>query len=84
MRPPELLPAHLECPMLPKKSTLIMHLSQNIDHFAIWYHQPTFEHQERSFIVEVCMNLFGKLVINVQGKIALPNNVDIGQLHSTR
>ena len=47
-------------------SMLIMHLSQNIDPLIIWYHQPTFEHQESTFIVEICMILFGKLAITVR------------------
>ena len=45
-RPPESLLAHLKCLLLPKISMLVMHLSQNINHFVIWYCQPTFEHQE--------------------------------------
>ena len=83
-RPLESLLAHLEYPMLPKMSTLVMHLSQNIDHFVIWYHQPTFKHQESTFIVEVCMILFGKLVITLQGRIVLLSNLDISQPHRTR
>ena len=78
MRPLELLLAYLECPLLPKMSTLVMHLSQNIDYFVIWYHQPTFEHQESTFIVEVHMILFGKLAITPQGRIALLSNFEIG------
>ena len=50
---------------------IVMHLSQNIDQFVIWYHQPTFEHQERSFIVEVCMTVLGKLPVTLQGRIML-------------
>ena len=84
MRPPESLLAHLKCHLLPKMSMLVMHLSQNIDHFVIWYHQPTFEHQERIFIVEVRMTLFGKLVITLQGRNVLLSNVDISQACRTR
>ena len=58
---------------------LVMHLSQSIDHFVIWYHQPTFEHQESTFIVEVCVFLFGKLAITLQGRITLLSNLDISQ-----
>ena len=60
-RLPEPLLIYLEYPLLPKVSTLVMHLSQNIDHFVIWHHQPTFEHQERFFIVEVYITLLDKL-----------------------
>ena len=42
-----------------------MDLSQNISHFVIWYRQPTFEHQEWSFIVEIFMTLFGKLLVTL-------------------
>ena len=84
IRPPESLLAHLEYPLLPKMSMLVMHLSQNIDHFVIWYHQPTFEHQERTFIVEVCMVLFGKLAITLQGRIVLLSDLDISQPCRTR
>ena len=84
MRPPEQLLAYLEYPLLPKTSTLVMPLFQNIDHFVIWYHQSTFEHQERTFIVEVCMSLFGKLAITLQGRIMILSNLDISQPRKKR
>ena len=65
-------------------SILVMHFSQNIDHFVIWYHQPTFEHQERTFIVEICIILFGKLVITLQERITLLSDLDISQPLRTR
>ena len=70
--------------MLPKLSTLVMYLSKIVHLFVIWYHQPTFEHQERTIIVEIYMILFGKLLVNHQGKIALVSNEDVGQPRRTR
>ena len=61
-----------------------MHLFQNIGYFVIWLHQPTFEYQERSFIVEACMALLGELPVAPQGKIALMSEVDFGQPRRTR
>ena len=84
MRPPKSFLAHLEYPLLPKMSNLVMHLSQSIDHFVIWYHQHTYEHQERTFKVEVCMTLFGKLAITCQGRIVLLSDIDISQLSRTK
>ena len=84
MRPPESLLAHIECSLLLKMSTIVMHLFQNIDHFVIWYHQSTFEHQEGTLIVEVCTILFGKLTITLEGKNVLLSDLDIGQPRRTR
>ena len=55
-----------------------MDLPQNVHHFVIWYHQLTFEHHERTFIVEVCMTLFGKLLVTHQERITLLSNLDAG------
>ena len=70
-RSPEPFLTNLEYPLSPKVSTLVMQFYQNIDFFVIWYHQPTFEHQERSFIVEVCMTLLDELPVTPQGRITL-------------
>ena len=70
MGPPKPLLAHLQGLLLPKVSTLVIHFSQNVHYFVIWYHQPTFKYQERSFIVEVCMTLLGELLVTLQGRIA--------------
>ena len=61
-----------------------MHVSQNVHHFVIWYHQPTFEHQERTVIVEVCMTLLGELPVTFQGRITILSNMDVSQLHRTQ
>ena len=61
-----------------------MHLFQNIRDFVNWYYQPTFEHQERSIIVEVCMTFFGKLLVTLQRRVAILSDVDVSQPHRTR
>ena len=78
-KPPKLLLAYLQFPLLPKVSLIIMHLSQNTWHFFVLYHQPTFEHQDRSFIVEVFMTLFGELPVSLKRKIALLSDVEVSQ-----
>ena len=82
-RPPEPLLAHLEHSLLPKISTLVMYISQNIDHFVIWYHQSAFGHQKRTFI-EVWMTLLGEFLVTLQGRTALLSDVDVGQPRRSR
>ena len=79
IRPPEPLIAHLQGPLWPKVSRLIIHFSQNVHHFVNWYYQSIFEHQERSFKVEVYMTLLGEVPVTYQGRIALLSDVDAGQ-----
>ena len=57
---------------------IVMNLSQNIYLFVIWYEQPTFIHQERTFIVEVFMTLFGKLSVSQKERIRLLSDIDVG------
>ena len=56
-----------------------MHLSQKICQIIVWYHLLTLEYQEKSFIVEVFMTLFGTLLVAFYKKKALLSDVDISQ-----